>query len=91
MQMTIPKNQAIIIEYGKTLTTNRHFNSYMDWNDYVVIDIDEFAEDIVNTIAKDFSNPDINSGELIDGAVDNHLNDLRQQLIEAVENKIIFR
>ncbi len=91
MQMIIPKNQAIIIVHGNALIVNRDFDSYMDWNDYVVIDIDEFAEDIVNTIAKDFSNPDINTGELIDGAVDNHLNDLRQQLIEAVENKIIYR
>ena len=89
--MIIPKNQAIIIAHENALIVNRDFNSYMDWNDYVVIDIDEFAEDIVNTIAKDFSNPDINTGELIDGAVDNHLNDLRQQLIEAVENKIIYR
>lgn len=89
--MIIPKNQAIIIAHGNALIVNRDFDSYMDWNDYVVIDIDEFAEDIVNTIAKDFSNPDINTGELIDGAVDNHLNDLRQQLIEAVENKIIYR
>lgn len=91
MQMIIPKNQAIIIAHGNALIVNRDFDSYMDWNDYVVVDIDEFAEDIVNTIAKDFSNADINTGELIDGAVDNHLNDLRQQLIEAVENKIIYR
>ena len=83
------KNDVIIVDNNNRCQINESFDDYLEWNGYVVIDIQEWAKYIVCTIPEEnIHDPNINTGELIDSSVDNFLSDLRSNVIGTVEHLI---
>lgn len=83
------KNDVIIIDNNNRCKINESFDDYLEWNGYVVIDIDEWAKYILGTIPEEsIHDPNIDTGELVDSSVDNFLSDLRSNVIGTVEDLI---
>lgn len=83
------KNDVIVIDDNNRCKINESFDDYLEWNGYVVIDIEEYAKHVVCTIPPEsIHDPNINTGKLINSSVDESLSDLRSIMIETVEHLI---
>lgn len=83
------KNDVIVIDENNRCRINESFDDYLEWNGYVVIDIEELAKHIMCTIPPEsIHDPNVSTGKLIDSSVDESLSDLRSIMIETVEHLI---